>query len=316
MGVFNNFYKFTQNTNQSHMKLALGLILSFASFFSNAQKTDKKLQKALSGQVAGFHGNLGIYVYDLSKNKIAAINADTIYPTASIVKIPIFIGVMHKIYNDELQYHQVMTYTDSLFYSEGEDILASFKSGEKISISKLLMLMLSTSDNTASLWLQGLSGSGTLINSYMDSLGLQYTRVNSRTPGREANRAQYGWGQTTPKEMAMLMKMIVDKKIINTEISERMMRLLGRQYWDEVAISQIPPTVFVADKNGAVDESRNEIMYVNGTHPYIFSVFTKNNQDTSWQSTNEAWILTRKISSYVWNYFNPKSDWHAGELMK
>ena len=298
------------------MKLALCIILSFVFFVSNAQKTDKKLQKALSDQVAGFHGNLGIYVYDLSKNKIAAINADTIYPTASIVKIPILMGVMHRIYNGELQYHQVMTYTDSLFYSEGEDILASFKSGEKISISKLLMLMLSTSDNTASLWLQGLSGSGTLINSYMDSLSLKYTRVNSRTPGREANREQYGWGQTTPKEMAMLMKMVVDKKIINTQISERMMRLMGRQYWDEVAISQVPPTVFVADKNGAVDESRNEIMYVNGSHPYILSIFTKNNQDTSWQSTNEAWVLTRKISSYVWNYFNPKSDWKAGELVK
>ena len=121
----------------------------------------------------------------LQKNKIAAINADTIYPTASIVKISILIGIMHKIYNGELNYHQVMTYTDSLFYSEGEDILASYKNGEKISLSKLLMLMMSTSDNAASLWLQGLSGTGTLINTYLDSLGLKYTRVNSRTPGRK-----------------------------------------------------------------------------------------------------------------------------------
>ncbi|MEP7252967.1 MAG: serine hydrolase [Ginsengibacter sp.] len=298
------------------MKLVVCIILIFIAFSSNAQKTDKKLQEALSGQVAGFHGNLGIYVYDLTKNKIAAIDADTIYPTASIVKMPILVGVMHKIYNGELQYHQVMTYTDSLFYSEGEDILASFKSGEKIALSKLLMLMLSTSDNAASLWLQGLSGTGTIINSYMDSLGLKYTRVNSRTPGRKADWEQYGWGQTTPKEMAMLMKMVVDKKIINTQISERMMRLLGRQYWDEEAISQIPPTVFIADKNGAVDGSRNEIMYVNGAHPYIFSIFTKNNQDTSWQSTNEAWVLTRKLSSFVWNYFNPKSNWQPGEAFK
>lgn len=298
------------------MKQIIVCFLSIASFAAAAQKTDKKLQAKISEALSGFHGSMGVYVYDLTKNKIAAINADTIYPTASIVKIPILIGVMHKIYNGELQYHQAMTYTDSLFYSEGEDILASYKSGEKISIAKLLMLMITTSDNTASLWLQGLSGSGTAINSYLDTLGLQYTRVNSRTAGRKGNWEQYGWGQTTPREMGSLMKMIVDKKIINTQISEKMLRLLGRQFWDEEGLSQIPPDVFVADKTGAVDASRDEIMYVNGKHPYILSIFSKNNQDTSWNTTNEAWVLTRKISAIAWNYFNPKSDWRAGELIK
>ncbi len=298
------------------MKLLAACFLLIASFNVVAQKTDNKLQDEISNALNGFHGNMGVYVYDLTKNKIAAINADTIYPTASIVKIPILIGAMHKINNGELQYHQVMTYTDSLFYSEGEDILASFKSGEKISIAKLLMLMITTSDNTASLWLQGLSGTGTLINNYLDSLGLQYTRVNSRTSGRESNRGQYGWGQTTPREMAKLMKMIVDKKIINAQISEKMLRLLGRQFWDEEALSQIPPDIFVADKTGAVDESRNEIMYVNGKHPYILSIFSKNNQDKSWVTNNEAWVLTRKISAIVWKYFNPKSNWQPQTLLK
>ncbi len=299
------------------MKKFAGCFLLLAiSYVANCQETDKKLQREISSQLQGFHGNVGVYVYDLSKNKIAAINADTIYPTASIVKISILIGLMHKIYSGEIQYHQVMTYTDSLFYSEGEDILASFKSGEKISISKLLMLMLTTSDNTASLWLQGLSGGGALINTYLDSLGLKYTRVNSRTPGRKSDWEQFGWGQTTPREMGTLMKMIVDKEIINTQISEKMLRLMGRQYWDEEALSQIPPDVFVADKTGAVDQSRNEIMFVNGSHPYILSIFTKNNQDTSWQASNEAWVLTRKLSAHLWKYFNPKSNWTAGEAMK
>ena len=295
------------------MKKLLSIIFIILAFRSNAQKPDKHLQNEILKITEGFHGNVGVCVYDLKKNRIAAINADTIYPTASIVKIPILIGVMRKIYNGELQYHQVMTYTDSLFYSEGEDILASFKNGEKISISKLLMLMMSTSDNAASLWLQGLSGSGTLINTHLDSLGLKYTKVNSRTPGRKNDWEQYGWGQTTPREMGMIMKMIIDKKIINKQVSERMLRLMGRQYWDEEALSQIPPDVFVADKTGAVDQSRNEIMFVNGAHPYILSIFTKNNQDQSWEANNEAWVLTRKLSAFLWKYFNPKSNWKAGE---
>ena len=233
-----------------------------------------------------------------------------------MVKVPILIGIMHKIHNDELKYQQEMTYTDSLFYSEGEDILASFKSGEKIRISKLLMLMMSTSDNTASLWLQGLAGTGTLINKYLDSLGMKNTRVNSRTEGRQSNREQYGWGQTTPKEMATLLKMIVENKIIDKTIIERMLRLMGRQYWDEVAISQIPPNIFVADKNGAVDASRSEVMYVNGVHPYVLCICTKNNKDQSWDANNKAWVLTRKLSFMMWQHFNPKSDWQPKELLK
>jgi beta-lactamase class A len=110
--------------------------------------------------------------------------------------------------------------------------------------------------------------------------------------------------------------MIVENKIINKQISERMLRLMSRQFWDEDAISAIPPNVFVADKSGAVDASRSEVLYVNGQHPYIFCICTKNNKDTSWKSDNEAWVLTRKVSALIFKHFNPKSDWQPGELLK
>jgi len=195
-------------------------------------------------------------------------------------------------------------YKDSLLYA-GVDILGSFKTNEKIELSELLMLMLTVSDNTASLWLQTLAGTGTCINELMDSLGLAVTRVNSRTPGRENNRAQYGWGQTTPREMALLMEKIVNKEVVSTSASEKMLRLLGRNYWDEEAISQIPTDVFIASKSGAVDASRNEVLFVNGKKcRYLFCICTKNNADKSWEANNEAWVLTKKISGLLWEYFN------------
>jgi len=79
---------------------------------------------------------------------------------------------------------------------------------------------------------------------------------------------------------------------------------MGRQYWDEEALVSIPPDVFVASKNGAVNASRSEVLFVKGKHPYILSVFTKENTDTSWEATNEAWELTRKISALVWSHYN------------
>lgn len=290
-------------------RLAL-CILTVFTLSASAQKTDNRLQSQIETLLKDFNGSVGVYVHDLKHNKVVAVNADTIFPTASIVKIPILTGIMSKIERGELQYHQRLTYTDSLFYDEGDDILSAFKAGSTIELSKVMMLMLTISDNCASLWLQGLSGGGVQINKVLDSLGFKRTRVNSRTPGREANRSEFGWGQTTPREIATLMERIVNNDLLSKASNEKMQRLLGRQYWDEEALSQIPPGVFAADKNGAVDASRDEVVYVNSrNNPYIFSIFTKNNKDQSWESNNEAWVLTRKLSALLWKYYNPKSDW-------
>ena len=269
-----------------------------------AQRIDNKLSNKINDLVKGFNGKVGIYIHDLKKNKSVSLNADTIFPTASMVKIPILIGVMDKIKKNELQYHQVLTYKDSLLYA-GVDLLGSFKNDEKVELSKVMMLMLTMSDNTASLWLQSLAGGGKRINELQDTLGMKFTRVNSRTPGRKANQEMFGWGQTTPYEMATLMEKIVKKEVIDNESSARMLRLLGRNYWDEDAISQIPSDVFIASKSGAVDQTRNEVLYVNGKKcSYIFCICTKDNKDTSWEDTNEAWVLTRKLSKLLWEYYN------------
>jgi beta-lactamase class A len=273
------------------------------------EKTDKKLQRSIQSLVQGFKGEVGIYIKNLRTNKVSMYHADTIFPTASMIKIPILIGVMDKIEKKEMDYHQDLVYTDSLLYP-GADILGSYKNGEKTTISRLMMLMLTMSDNTASLWLQSLAGTGIRINAILDSLGFKNTRVNSRTPGREANRTQYGWGQTTPREMAGLMEMMYRNQIINQQASEKMLRLLGRNFWDEVAISQIPSQVFVASKNGAVNQSRSETLLVMAPHgPYVFSIITKNNEDQGWTSGNEAWVLIRKLSKLLWNYYEPSSSW-------
>jgi beta-lactamase class A len=285
------------------MKKLLAFIFVVALVPAQAQKVNKKLQHALETLTTGFKGDVGIYVKDLHTGKFASINADSIFPTASMVKVPILIGIMDKLNKGELKYHQELTYKDSLLYA-GSDLLASLKNNEKVELSKVIMLMLTTSDNTASLWLQSLSGTGTRINQILDSIGYTATRVNSRTPGREAGRDKFGWGQTSPKEMATLFETLANRTLMDATSSEKMLRLLGRNYWDEEALSQIPPDVFVASKNGAVNASRSEAMYVYGKNArYVFCICTKNNKDTSWESNNEGWELARKVSKLLWETY-------------
>jgi len=285
------------------MKKLLAFIFVVALVPAQAQKVNKKLQHSLETLTTGFKGDVGIYVKDLHTGKTVSINADSIFPTASMVKVPILIGIMDKLNKGELKYHQELTYKDSLFYA-GSDLLASLKHNEKVELSKVIMLILTTSDNTASLWLQSLAGTGTRINQILDSIGYTATRVNSRTPGREAGRDKFGWGQTSPKEMATLFEALASRTLLDTASSEKMLRLLGRNYWDEEALSQIPPDVFVASKNGAVNASRSEAMYVSGKNArYVFCICTKNNKDTSWDSNNEGWELARKVSKLLWETY-------------
>ncbi|RZL18194.1 MAG: serine hydrolase [Pedobacter sp.] len=287
--------------------------LIFSSYLFAQEKTDKSLQKKLNELVQGFNGDVGIYVKNLKTGKTASINADTIFPTASMIKVPITCGIFNKIEKGELDYHSELMYCDSLLYA-GEDILGSFKDSEKIALNKVLMLMITTSDNTASLWAQLLAGTGTSINDVMASNCLKDTRVNSRTPGRKDNQRKYGWGQTTPKEMATLLTLIRDGKMINPAASERIYRNLIRIFWDTEALSQIPPTIQVASKSGAVDAARSEVLLVNAPHgDYVFCITTKNQKDTSWNYSNEGWTMIRKLSNLLWNHYEPNFGWKQPE---
>jgi len=285
------------------------LLLTITATNGNTQPNDRKLQQQVDALVKNFNGTIGIYIKDLKKGRVTTYNADTVFPTASIVKVPILIGIMDKMNRGELTYGQSLTYRDSLLYA-GVDILGSFKQDEKIELGKLVMLMLTMSDNTASLWLQSLAGTGTRINAILDSMGFVHTRVNSRTPGREANRTQYGWGQSTPREMSLLFEKIYKGEVVSKTASDKMLRLLNRNFFDREAVSQLPPYTVVFTKNGAVNQTRNEVVLVKGQQStYVFCIMTKNNKDESWLDNNEAWELIRKLSRLLWNYYEPKDKW-------
>jgi beta-lactamase class A len=291
------------------MKLFLLLLCLLTFSKPHAQKQDKALERDLKNLAAGFGGDIGIYVKNLKTGRVAALNADTVFPTASIVKVPILIGIMDKIQRSELSYHQELVYRDSLLY-EGVDLLGSFKNVEKIELSKVLMLMMTMSDNTASLWLQSLAGTGTRINTLMDSMGFLETRVNSRTPGREEARDSYGWGQTTPREMATMMEQIDKGALLTKGASDRMLRSLNRNYWDAESLSEIPPKATVFSKNGAVDASRSEVVLVRGKRShYVFCICTKNIKDQSWKEGNESWQLMRKLSALLWRRYEKRDNW-------
>lgn len=265
---------------------------------------DRDLQQKLEHLVTGFHGDVGIYVRHLKSGRTAAIRANEIFPTASMIKVPILLGTFDAINKGRFTFQQVFTYRDSLRY-QYDDTLSVPRNGAQIPLSKLTLQMITESNNTSALWLQGLVG-GDTINAWLHNHGFDSTRVNSRIPAREADRTKYGWGQTTPREMSNLVVMMREGRAVTRGASEEMYRHLTRIYWNGEALSQLPPWVQAASKQGMVDQSRDEVVLVNApSGDYVFCVTTKNQQDKSYADTNEGYTLIRAVSALLWKEFEP-----------
>lgn len=291
------------------------ILVVLSSSEISAQKIDKKLSLLLQKQTAGFQGVIGVYVKNLKTGKEAFVNADTVFPTASTIKVPIMAGIFDKIEKKELKYFQPLTYDiKKQLYSGDDGLIASLRDSVNVPLGEVQMLSICTSDNSASLWLQELAGTGTVINQLMEKIGLKNTRVNSRTPGREKIREIFGWGQTTPREMASLFEKIRNREIISPSACDEMYRVLGTIYYRDRALSQIPPTINTASKQGMVSASRSEVVLVNAPHgDYVFAVYTKNQKDTSWKKDNEGRRQIVEISALLWSYFEPNYGWKPAQ---
>lgn len=279
-------------------------------------KTDKRLEKKLRPLLDSFKGQAGIYVRHLKTGKEVAINADTIFPTASIIKIPILIGMMNKLEAGVYTYHQPVIYRDSMRRG-GAGLIQNFKDSSRIDLSDAITLMITHSDNVASVWCESMAGGGTILNKWLDENGFNDTRLNARTVGRELQQKEFGWGQTTPREMANMLAMIREGKAVSKAASERMYRILTHVYWDEYGLSQIPAEIQSASKQGMVNASRSEAILVNAPHgDYVFYIATKNNEDQRWKPDNESWQLARDVSALLWNYYEPKYGWKPADGYK
>jgi beta-lactamase class A len=118
----------------------------------------------------------------------------------------------------------------------------------------------------------------------------------------------------TPREIADLMVDIRAERILSSELSQEMYRILSRIYYDGEALAFIPPWVQTISKQGAVSHSRSEVVLVNApSGDYVFTVVTKNQTDKSWDYNNPGFQLIRDVSKLLWQTFEPESDWTEPE---
>lgn len=303
--------------------VVLGLLLFCLSSCQSRAETEalkiKAQKEALSMNIQTdihalinlFNGDVGIYVLHLKKGIEFAYQENKLFPTASMIKVPIMAALFNDVESGRINYESMLGYDPNLInYSwKGDGAIERFRPGSKIYLSRVIAHMITFSDNHASLWLQGMVGESR-INEWLAAQGFEKTRINSRLSERKTDYQHYGWGQTSAKEMAQLLLGIYEGRVVSQRASEEMYRTLTQSYWNDVSLTQVPFNIQVAAKSGVLSQSRSEVVLVNApSGDYVFCVITNKQKDRSLVPDNEGYVLIRNLSKLLWQHFEPDSTW-------
>src|SRR5512134_566513 len=152
------------------MKL-LSAILFGTLLQSGAGATD--LDARVQALATAFPGEIGVFAKNLNTGQTIAINADTRFPTASVIKLAVLVEAFHQIAEGKLSPGTKVTLRESDKVGIGDSgTVNELHDGTELTVSDLLNLMIVVSDNTATNLIVGRLGTAA-VNARMESYGLR-----------------------------------------------------------------------------------------------------------------------------------------------
>ncbi|HKW87719.1 MAG TPA: serine hydrolase [Candidatus Acidoferrales bacterium] len=254
-----------------------------------------KLSRDLNATSAADDGVMGIYVKDLTTGQTFEVDADTVFPQASSIKLPLLIELMRQAQSGKLNLSErVEIHRAGLVGGSG---VLQFLSdgGSAISLHDLAVLMVVLSDNSATNLLIDRVGMDN-VNSLLDSLGLHQTRLARRMIDIAAERSERE-NHSTPREMGMLVEMLNAGKLLDAAHTKMTLEIL--EYPKESPLrAGVPDGVTVAEKPGSLNGAQCDtgIVFLEN-RPYVISVMTTYNT-----SDGDPAITT--VSRRVFSYFD------------
>lgn len=253
-----------------------------------------KLSADLNRIAASYDGVMGIFVKDLTSGETFTVNADTVFPQASSIKIPILIELMRQAQEGKLQLDERITIHRAGLVG-GSGVLQFFsEGGSEISLRDLAVLMVVLSDNSATNLIIGRVGMEN-VNAMLDSLGLDRTVLARKmidVPAEQVDREN----RSTPRQMASLVESLKAGKLLDPAHTKMALEILEYPK-DSPLRAGVPPEVTVAEKPGSLNGAQCDsgIVFLTG-RPYVISVMTTFNA-----ANGDAAITS--VSQRVFGYF-------------
>jgi len=276
---------------------------NYFGFKSRSLELEKRkiAWKILDGQIReaahGFTGEAGIFIEDLTSRWKIGINQDRLFPSASLVKIPIMAACFYAANEGKVKLNEVLIFK-AQDKSLGSGRLKEAPSGTRLSINKLIGLMVSESDNTAANMLIERLGFD-YLNSCFKRLGLKDTNIcrgmmdfKSRKEGRE--------NFTTVSDLVSLLERIYHGRLINKFYSGMCLEYLKKQKIRDRIPAKLPPDTEIAHKTGLERGLCHDvgIVFVPGGD-FLICVLTKHHHKTA----KLAKEFIAQIALKTYNYY-------------
>jgi beta-lactamase class A len=308
---------YTPCVNATPCVVGAALLLVAATVGAKAPSFEERLRTRISA----FRGRMGVAAKNLDTGETVLIDADTRFPTASVIKLAVMIEVYHQIAEGRLRRDTLLTLADDAKVG-GSGVLGRLHAGTQLSVADLVGLMITLSDNTATNMLIGLVGTQA-VDDRLVSYGLKDTKL-FRPTFRDGKpdvfpelEKEFGLGMTTPREMALLMELIAEGRIVDRAACDDMLGILRQQDVLTMIPRSLPENedVVVANKTGTDSEKvagadgverhiRGDVAYV--TAPglrYVVAILTRQVQDTRWSVDNEALTTGAEVSRMIYDHF-------------
>ena len=122
-----------------------------------------------------------IFVWDFNSGRYMDLNAETPYPAASIIKLPVLVSLFKNTEIEATNLYDDMTLTE-YYRSSGSGQMQYQPAGTKYTVDNLAKVMMQNSDNTATNMLIAKLGSMNSVNADIRKWGLQNTYIKTWLP--------------------------------------------------------------------------------------------------------------------------------------
>ncbi len=259
------------------------------------------LRRSIDSLVDGHRGVVGYSITNLETGEHLERRGDETFPTASLIKVPILVGLFDLAEQGQLTLDDPVVLTD-IDKVGGAGQLQFLRAPLTLRLWDVAWLMTTLSDNTATnLVLDRIKIRR--VWQKMEALGLPHTKVHSGSMTRIASvapdsSAKYGLGVTTPNEMAQLFVLLAQGKAVSPRADSTMLGMLA-QNADDSKLLRFNYGIRAAHKTGDVDAARTDcgILYLPAR--VVACVMTRENVDTRYWVDAEGNAVIGRIGQAI-----------------
>ena len=213
--------------------------------------------------------HLGAVYLDLNSQHCWSWNAWDDLPAASVIKVPIMVGILSLCQQGSLGLEQRLKVAAS-DHVGGAGVLHELHDGLEVTIEDLCRLMIVISDNVASnLLLERLGDPAAWLERWKLSETVLGRRFMEPPSPQRDNR-------TSAWDMARFLRELYHGELLDESYTRLALDIMRRQQYREKIPLMLPPDLGVAHKTGELDGVRHDIGIVEvPQHPYVLVLLSE-----------------------------------------